>query len=88
MPFGKVIDGPEGKTLFEVLPGKEFDLSSECDGNGMCGKCRVKVLEGVQEATDGDCQHLTDDEISQGYRQACLVVINNDMTIEICPPEN
>ena len=87
MPKGKIISAVEGRTLFEILPEKNFDLSSECDGNGMCGKCRIKVLAGAGEATEGDLQHLTPEEIVQGWRQACLVVLANDMTVEICPPE-
>ncbi len=37
----------EDKLLRELLLEKEINVQAPCGGNGKCGKCKVKLLEGV-----------------------------------------
>ena len=44
----------EGKNLLKVLQDEGYELPSLCGGMGLCGKCRVRVLEGSQPPTESD----------------------------------
>ncbi len=46
-------------------------ISMPCGGNGICGKCKVKILKGDIPENKRDKQFLTSEELKQGYRIAC-----------------
>ncbi|MES3039250.1 MAG: 2Fe-2S iron-sulfur cluster-binding protein [Bdellovibrionota bacterium] len=39
------------KTLLQNLLAKKIDLEASCGGNGTCGTCKVKVIEGAENLT-------------------------------------
>lgn len=52
----------------------ELDLGSECGGHGICGKDRVRLPPGhapVSPITDEERDHLSAEELTQGWRLAC-----------------
>ena len=63
------------------LAGETID--GVCAGNGTCGKCRVRLLEGkANPATPQERSLLTEKEISEGYRLACMLMPETDVLIE------
>ena len=36
------------QNLLEYLREKGYELPSPCGGKGICGKCRVRILEGIK----------------------------------------
>ncbi len=75
-----------GTTLLEALKAVGVFVPSPCGGNGKCGKCKVRVIEGSgEEVSSEELNHLTVEEIDQGYRLACKVIIDRDMTVECSP---
>jgi uncharacterized 2Fe-2S/4Fe-4S cluster protein (DUF4445 family) len=62
---------------------KKANLVSPCGGNGTCGKCKIKVLEGELQITESDIKKLTDVEIREGYRLACCAFPSQNCRIEI-----
>jgi ferredoxin len=53
----------------------ELDLGSECGGHGICGKDRVRLDVATQARvsapTDEEREHLTSEELAQGWRLGC-----------------
>jgi uncharacterized 2Fe-2S/4Fe-4S cluster protein (DUF4445 family) len=50
------------------------DVSSLCSGQGTCGKCKVKIQEGIKglsPPTDKELSNLSEDEFSRSIRLAC-----------------
>ena len=45
-PAGKSYEYTVGKTLLEILLAEKIFVDNPCNGKGVCGKCRVKILGG------------------------------------------
>ncbi|AZV55755.1 ASKHA domain-containing protein [Clostridium sp. AWRP] len=70
-----------GKNLFNVLMDKGIFIDSPCNGKGICGKCKVKVIKGLKEPTPLDIKQLTKEELESGFRLSCNFTINEDAEI-------
>lgn len=44
----KSFEAEEGQTLMKALLEKQVPVASSCGGEGVCGKCRIQVLEGIE----------------------------------------
>jgi ferredoxin len=53
----------------------ELDIGSLCGGHGVCGGDRVQLVAArpgeVSPVTDSEKEHLSDDELRNGWRLAC-----------------
>lgn len=75
------IRGRKKDTLLESLRANNLFLPAVCAGRGVCGKCRVRVLEGEVPATETDLRFFSQEEIKAGYRLACRAYPESDCTI-------
>lgn len=50
---------------------------------GRCGKCAVRVVGEVNDLTDIERKHFTEEELALGYRLACLVQVTGKCKIEL-----
>ena len=74
---------PDGeKTVLRLLSENGADISAPCGGHGLCGKCRVKITGSVSPVTDEERKKLTDEELGQGVRLACLTVPKGEIEVE------
>ncbi len=72
----------KGTTLLETIKEAGFLMPSPCGGNGKCGKCKVALVgNNLPEPTLEELDLLTPKEIENGYRLACKVILNNNLTI-------
>lgn len=84
LPGQKTISASHGQNLLEVLLQNSLIMDRVCAGNGTCGKCKIVVVEGNEEAlTEEEKKVLTKQEIKAGYRLACQIKIQNDMIIRL-----
>ncbi len=74
-----------GANVLELAQKAGVKLDAPCSGNGVCGKCRVRVTAGAVEHP-GTSRHLTDEEYADGWRLACLSRVLGDATF-IVPTE-
>lgn len=81
IPLGVEITVAPGSSLSDVL----FPLGVEfpCGGEGTCGGCRVRVLSGSLDVTPAMEGVLREDELQKGWRLACCVKAESDVTLEV-----
>ena len=70
-----------GELLLDVARRVGVDIDAPCNGNAICGKCRVLVTAGTVQAQPH--RHLSQTDWEAGYRLACASTVNGDATIEI-----
>lgn len=71
----------KGKTLAQLMREVGVSLDLPCNGNGTCGKCKVRVTGQLSELTDAERRHLSASEIEQGLRLACQAVPVGDCIV-------
>lgn len=81
LPMGARIEVPRGTSLQDALfpQGVEFP----CGGHGRCRGCKVKVVQGNAPISAEQARLLSPAELAAGWRLACLLTAENDMTLEI-----
>jgi len=68
-----------GDNLLELARRANVAIDAPCSGNGSCGKCRVKLLEG--EVDSFPSRHITDEEYEAGWRLSCNCKVIGDCTV-------
>ena len=68
-----------GDNLLELARRANVAIDAPCSGNGSCGKCRVKLIEGELESIPS--RHITDEEYEAGWRLSCNSKIVGDCTV-------
>ena len=68
-----------GDNLLELARRANVAIDAPCSGNGSCGKCRVKLLEGEVESIPS--RHITDEEYNAGWRLSCNTKVLTDCTV-------
>ncbi|AOT69209.1 corrinoid activation/regeneration protein AcsV [Geosporobacter ferrireducens] len=70
-----------GENLLEAARRANVFVDAPCNGNGSCGKCKVKLKEGKAETKQ--THHIKDQEWAEGFVLACETKILEDITVEI-----
>ena len=68
-----------GENLLELARRANVAIDAPCSGNGSCGKCRVKLLEGQLDTIPS--RHISDEEYKQGWRLSCNCKVVGDCTV-------
>lgn len=76
-----VISANAGEKLLDVARKANVAIDAPCSGNGVCGKCRVRLVSGYLDAPIN--RHITSEEYAAGWRLACLAQISGDAEIEV-----
>ena len=76
------------KDLMKLLISNDVFIDNPCNGKGSCGKCKIRLLSGnLPEISETEGKLLKQEEIDSGIRLSCLVVPQEDITIEILQKE-
>ena len=68
-----------GDNLLELARRANVAIDAPCSGNGSCGKCRVKLIEGEVESIPS--RHISDEEYNAGWRLSCNCKVVSDCTV-------
>ena len=68
-----------GDNLLELARRGNVAIDAPCSGNGSCGKCRVRLVEGQLESLRS--RHITDEEWELGWRLSCNSKVLSDCTV-------
>ncbi|WP_298610909.1 NADH:ubiquinone reductase (Na(+)-transporting) subunit F [uncultured Thiothrix sp.] len=80
-PLGETIEVEEGQTLLDAALRAGIYLPHAC-GHGLCGTCKVDVLDGEIEHGEASPFALMDMERADGRCLACCARATGDVTIE------
>lgn len=69
----------DGENLLELARRANVAIDAPCSGNGSCGKCRVKILEGQVESLPS--RHISEEEYQEGWRLSCSCKVKGDCTV-------
>ena len=78
---GKTFLCDDNETVYSVLKTAGESIDAVCGGHGKCGKCRVIVSGSVSDLSEKERRVLTDAEIKDGVRLACMTLIKGDCTV-------
>ncbi|MFO7670534.1 MAG: ASKHA domain-containing protein [Bacteroidales bacterium] len=81
VPIGKEIRVKEGTPLLDVL--NEYGVEFPCGGNGSCGQCKIKLLEGTIPTDPVHLKRLAELKLDRTWRLACLSECHSDLSLEI-----
>ncbi|MCM8818756.1 MAG: ASKHA domain-containing protein [Candidatus Omnitrophica bacterium] len=82
-PFNKKIKVIKETDILSALIQGNIFITSICGGKGICGKCKVKILNGdfYSEATE----KITEEEKEKNIYLACRTKVLGNLEIEILP---
>ncbi|MDY6835734.1 MAG: ASKHA domain-containing protein [Chloroflexota bacterium] len=87
LPTRKVIKAQIGNSILQILHEADLDIESPCAGEGICGKCKVQVLQGqISSIEEEEAGLLSASEITQGIRLACRAHVLGDVKLSIVVP--
>jgi uncharacterized 2Fe-2S/4Fe-4S cluster protein (DUF4445 family) len=87
LPDEKTVEVEVGTTLMEAAEKAGVHINNLCGGEGVCGRCRVKVINGKIRADKHSISLLSKEEITEGYVLACQTKVNSNTEVLI-PPES
>ncbi|MDD2705057.1 MAG: 2Fe-2S iron-sulfur cluster binding domain-containing protein [Acidocella sp.] len=80
-PLGECIEVAEDQTILDACLRQGVYLPYAC-GHGLCGTCKISVLDGEIDHADASNFALMDFERSEGKTLACTARLKSDVTIE------
>ncbi len=80
-PLGTTIDVGDGQSVLDAALREGIYLPHAC-GHGLCGTCKVQVLEGEVDHGAANPFALMDFERDEGMTLACCATLQADTTIE------
>ena len=85
---GKQYDYEPGASLLEILLAQNIFIDNPCNGKGVCGKCKVRIVSGeVGEVSSTELRFLKPEEVKSGVRLSCMVHPQCDLEIELMQKE-
>ena len=75
------VQAAPGETLLEAARRAGVAIDAPCAGQGACGKCRVRLLEGALDSPAN--RHLSDADYAAGWRLACASRVEGDVAVEV-----
>lgn len=80
-PLGKELVANENTPLVDVL--HEYGIEFPCGGKGVCGKCKVKLLDGEIEKSVLHKKKLQQLKLGEEWRLACMSRCTGGITLEV-----
>jgi len=74
-----VMECNAGDNLLELARRGNVAIDAPCSGNGSCGKCRVKLIEGQVDTIPS--RHITAEEFEAGWRLSCNCKVMTDCVV-------
>ena len=82
--MGITVEVDRGDTLFEAAAAVGVDVDTICGGNGLCGKCKVRVNDQESVAAQAvDHVHIAAEQIADGYRLSCQIRAQTDLAVDV-----
>ena len=86
IPQGVTVEIDPGKDLFQALTVSGIYIVTYCGGQGICGKCRVRLHGNAPTPSELDHTHLSSEELDEGIRIACGLYPEDGDVVEVPVP--
>jgi len=84
-PSGRQTDVPRGRRIYDLARAMGLPLAAACGGEGICGRCGVRVVSGKSDALSPERgrerRRKEDNRVDPTLRLACLTVVRGDVTL-------
>src|SRR5436190_22831671 len=83
----KRVVAPDNSNLLRISLREKGGIPFKC-GGGLCGTCRCRIesgLEHTDQVKDKERNHLTSDDLANGYRMACQTFFSGDISVSWIP---
>ncbi len=84
LPESRSWRGDEATPLAIAAAGCGLLVEQPCGAKAVCGHCRVRSVDGALPVTAED-RRLLGDDVDDGWRLACRVVLASDAVVEVPP---
>lgn len=84
-PAGRKVCVKPGLVLLEAARRAGIFLNAPCGGNGICGRCRVRILQGICAPSVACRAKLSPAALRRGYRLACQAKVFYNLTVAVPP---
>ncbi len=84
LPSGKEKEVKPGSTILSAANRCGLPIGQSCSGDGICGWCRVKVVEGIERLAPPSPleQRLIEEKgFAPDERAACLAKVHGDIVV-------
>lgn len=84
VPLGKTKEVRQGVTIVAAANRADVPIGQSCNGDGVCGWCRVKVLRGMENLTPPSAHErklMTACAFAPDERAACMARVSGDVTV-------
>ena len=85
-PSGKVVEAQTDESLFDVATRNGIEIHNLCGGQGVCGKCRVKILQGDVDSNSETVALLDRKDVREGFVPACRALLKQEDVRLWVPP--
>jgi uncharacterized 2Fe-2S/4Fe-4S cluster protein (DUF4445 family) len=86
-PIGRRIPCKSGDTILDASQRAGIVLNATCGGEGVCGRCIVRVMDGQVSPPNLTEKAELDGQVEEGWRLACQTEVRGDIRIHI-PPDS
>ena len=84
-PFGRHVDVPRGRRIYDLAQQLDLPLAAACGGEGICGRCGVRVHTTAPDALSPERPKETArkaaNRVDPDLRLACLTVARGDLVV-------
>jgi len=83
LPFKKEVEIRSEETVMQALRKGGYEIEGPCNGQGICGKCRIRV-ENPAEVPQTPHRRISETEAREkGIRLACRLIPPGDITVHL-----
>ncbi|HAF70822.1 MAG: hypothetical protein XD60_0120 [Acetothermia bacterium 64_32] len=81
LPGRRLLKAKEGENLLFFLVSAGVHIPSDCGGQGICGRCRVRFLKEPPPPTPAEVRAFPQEELKAGWRLACQHRVDCDLEL-------
>ncbi|RKY15256.1 MAG: hypothetical protein DRP63_07205, partial [Planctomycetota bacterium] len=81
-PVGVETEVERGESVLEAAQKAGVYINSVCGGEGVCGKCRVRIVNGKVDLLPA-ANEMGDEEKESGWVLACRAEVATDLVVEV-----
>ena len=85
LPDNKQAEVDSNSTLLTAAAKAGVIINSLCGGDGLCGECRLQVINGKAMADKNAISFFSKDEIEHGFVLACRTKVEDNLVLLIPP---